>query len=201
VALGAINKMKKYHIIYISIIIGIIILFILKKTPCNETAVSQTYDEATKVDWTYGVDYETLIPIEEITETDPKLDVFIKNLYSIIENKNWMEIIQISNQEHYKNQLKYIRSDTQYIEENISIYPNWTNRIVIKNQLTDTGKGGFSRLNQIKELILIGMEPEIDHGKTNTFYGYIKKENGIILAVKIMILNNNGKYELTSGVG
>lgn len=197
---------KTAHLIYLTIIAVVLVLFILKRTPCDEAPggiekQTQRFDKAPKINWTYGVDYETLTPIHELSTNDPELKEFIKNLYLIFRTKNWMQIIEISNKDHYAEQGEFLGNDTAYIENNISIYSHWQHKVVVKNQLESKIDEGFDRLNQIKSLKLIGMDPNGSYGKTMKFYGYVEKENGIMLAVYLLITKRSGKYELTGEVG
>lgn len=200
--------MKKIiHIVYLAIIVLLSVLFVLKRTNCKKeyinSALSQTYAETPKLHWTYGINYDSLIPINELVEQDPELKRFLKELNTVFRKKDWMKIIEISNKEHYQKQGSFLGDDTLYVYNNISIYPHWERGVVVTNSLgnENDNEGGFDKLNQIKSLKLVGRKPEKSYGKTYDYYGYVEKNNGVILAVYFSITKRSGKYELTGGVG
>ena len=194
------------HILYWIIIIIISVLFVLKKTRCEDInqeigAQAKSQNQTPRINWTYGMDYERLIPINELMAGDPELKQFIKKLNSIFRKKEWNKIIEISNKAHYEEQGTFLGNDTMYVYNNISIYSHWEQGVVIKNKLSFENTSGFESLDQIKTLTLIGRNPEKSYGETYDYFGYIEKENGIILAVYFSITKRTGEYELTGDVG
>lgn len=176
-------------------------LVFLKFKPSEKKVVPQTYDQAPKLNWTFGVDYDSLVPINTLTNEDEELGLFLIRIDSIFEHKDWTKIIQISNPEHYAEQGAFLGNDTAYIENNISIHVHWSHRVVIKNNLYKHDAKGFENLNQIEKLTLIGMDPSFAYGDTMVFYGYVHKQNGKVLAVQLMITHQSGKYELIGAYG
>lgn len=196
----------KTHLAYIALIMLLVVL--LAATVANHAQnkaealpQSQTYDEAPKIDWTYGVDYETLVPIEELTAQDHELKRFFQKLQTIFRKKDWMKIIEISNQEHYAEQGSFLGNDTLYVYNNINVYLHWEHSVIIKNHLNKEKTLGFEALDEIKHLKLIGRSPKETYDNTYSYYGYLEKGNGIIVAVYFLITDRAGKYELTGGVG
>lgn len=194
------------HIPYIMLIATLIVLLVAtvannSKSKTDLPAQSQTYDQAPKIDWTFGVDYETLVPVAELTAQDPELKKFLKTLQNIFKRKEWMKIIEISNKEHYAEQGSFLGNDTLYVFNNINVHIHWTHHVVIKNSLNRTKSKGFEALDEIKHLKLIGRSPEETYDNTYSYYGYLEKENVVILAVYFLITDRDGAYELTGGVG
>lgn len=196
----------KTHFTYIAFIV--LLVFLLAATVSNQAEKenqpepkSQTYDEAPKIDWTYGVDYETLIPMEELTSEDRELNMFFRKLEAIFRKKDWMKIIEISNPAHYAEQGSFLGNDTLYVYNNINVYLHWEHQVIIKNHLNHENTKGFEALDQIKHLKLIGRSPQETYENTYSYYGYLEKENGVILAVYFLVTDRDGAYELAGGVG
>lgn len=172
-----------------------------KSSEVKQVLNAQSFEEAPKMYWTYGVDYDQLIPLQKVYEEEPKLEAFIDKINKIFHEKNWMSIIDISSPAHYREQGEFLGSDSLYVTNNINVHPYWKNRVVIENQLFVDSLSGFEALNQIQKLEIIGRETEAYSENAYRYFGYLQKENGKILAIYFMIVNRDGEYQLTGAVG